>query len=40
MEPGHDRLPVPLSSLRNPEWLSNFSVGKLYANLDFGAPER
>ncbi|MEK6236837.1 MAG: ATP-binding protein [Planctomycetales bacterium] len=38
MEPDLEVLPVALDQHRNPEWLSHFSLGKLYGNLDFGAP--
>jgi predicted ATPase len=38
MEPGLEVLPVPLDQLKKPNWLAHFSLGDLYANLEFGAP--
>ena len=29
--------PIPLNDLRDPEWLSHFSLGDLYSKLEFGA---
>jgi predicted ATPase len=37
MDPGAECVPVPISKLRDPEWLAHFSLGDLYANGDFGA---
>lgn len=34
---GEEQQPVPLTQHRNPDWLAHFSIGSLYANLDFGA---
>ncbi|MFL5358569.1 AAA family ATPase [Archangium sp.] len=38
MEPSQETNPVPLSKVRDPEYLSHFSLGDLYAHLEFGAP--
>jgi predicted ATPase len=38
MEPSQQTNPVPLSKVRDPEYLSHFSLGDLYAHLEFGAP--
>ena len=38
-EPGHERFPVPLDELHDPEWLAHFALGDLYDRLEFGAPE-
>lgn len=38
MEPGYDVIPVPVTELRNPEWLGHFSLGNLYVHGEFGAP--
>jgi hypothetical protein len=38
MEPSQETNPVPLSQFRDPEYLSHFSLGDLYAHLEFGAP--
>jgi predicted ATPase len=38
MEPSQEINPVPLSKVRDPEYLSHFSLGDLYAHLEFGAP--
>ncbi|WP_158080002.1 AAA family ATPase [Archangium sp. Cb G35] len=38
MEPSQETNPVPLSKFRDPEYLSHFSLGDLYAHLEFGAP--
>jgi predicted ATPase len=38
MEPSQNANPVPLSQVRDPEYLSHFSLGDLYAHLEFGAP--
>jgi predicted ATPase len=38
MEQGQETNPVPLSEVRDPEYLSHFSLGDLYAHLEFGAP--
>jgi predicted ATPase len=38
MEQGQETNPVPLSKVRDPEYLSHFSLGDLYAHLEFGAP--
>ncbi len=40
MEPGRAVLPVPVSELFDRDWLSQFSLGGLYAGKDFGAPVR
>ena len=37
MDPGAEVLPVPISTIRDPEWLAHFSLGDLYANGEFGA---
>jgi hypothetical protein len=38
MEVDENECPVPLTRHRDPQWLSRFSLGMLFANLDFGAP--
>jgi predicted ATPase len=38
MERGQETNPVPLSQVRDPEYLSHFSLGDLYAHLDYGSP--
>ena len=38
MEPGAESVPVKLSDSHNPQWLAQFSLGKLYSSLEFGAP--
>jgi len=38
MERGQETNPVPLPKVRDPEYLAHFSLGDLYAHLDFGAP--
>ncbi|HEX5752554.1 MAG TPA: AAA family ATPase [Archangium sp.] len=38
MEPSQKTNPVPLNQFRDPEYLSHFSLGDLYAHLEFGAP--
>jgi predicted ATPase len=38
MEQSQETNPVPLSKVRDPEYLSHFSLGDLYAHLEFGAP--
>ena len=38
MEQSQTLNPVPLSKVRDPEYLSHFSLGDLYAHLEFGAP--
>ncbi|AKI99557.1 AAA family ATPase [Archangium gephyra] len=38
MEPSQETNPIPLSQFRDPEYLSHFSLGDLYAHLEFGAP--
>ena len=38
MEQSQESNPVPLSKVRDPEYLSHFSLGDLYAHLEFGAP--
>jgi predicted ATPase len=38
MQPGAEVAPLRLDQQRDLDWLSHFSIGKLYANLDFGAP--
>jgi hypothetical protein len=37
MDPAADTLPVRLTDLRNPDWLTHFSLGDLYEHLEFGA---
>ncbi|HZI04514.1 MAG TPA: AAA family ATPase, partial [Archangium sp.] len=39
MEQSQTLNPVPLSKVRDPEYLSHFSLGDLYAHLEFGAPK-
>ncbi|MEX2016556.1 MAG: AAA family ATPase [Candidatus Hydrogenedentales bacterium] len=39
MQPGAVVAPLRLDQQRDLDWLSHFSIGKLYANLDFGAPQ-
>jgi predicted ATPase len=36
MDPSAETVPVPISKLRDPEWLSHFSLGDLYASGEFG----
>ena len=36
MEPGQEQQPVPLDKLCDPEWLRQFSLGRLYTHGDFG----
>ena len=38
MEKGQSTNPVPLPKVRDPEYLSHFSLGDLYAHLEFGSP--
>lgn len=38
MESADRPLPIPLSELKDPEWLAHFSLGDLYAREEFGAP--
>ena len=38
IEPGADSQPTPVSQLRDPGYLAQFSLGDLYANEQFGAP--
>jgi predicted ATPase len=38
LEPGRERLPVPLDEARDPEWLAHFSLGDLYEREEFAAP--
>jgi predicted ATPase len=38
MEKGQPTNPVPLPKVRDPEYLSHFSLGDLYAHLEFGSP--
>jgi predicted ATPase len=38
MERGQATNPVPLPKVRDPEYLAHFSLGDLYAHLDFGSP--
>jgi predicted ATPase len=38
MEQAQETNPVPLSQVRDPEYLSHFSLGDLYTHLEFGAP--
>ena len=38
MERGQETNPVPLPKVRDPEYLAHFSLGDLYAHLDFGSP--
>ena len=37
MEHGQEMLPVPLTELRDKEWLAQFSLGRLYAHGEFGS---
>ncbi len=37
MDPAAGALPVRLTDLRNPDWLTHFSLGDLYEHLEFGA---
>ena len=39
MEHGQDKLPVPLTELRDREWLAQFSLGRLYAHGEFGSQQ-
>lgn len=38
MQPGEPSLPVALDKLFNQEWLQQFSLGRLYTSLEYGAP--
>ncbi len=38
MERGQETSPVTLPKVRDPEYLAHFSLGDLYAHLDFGSP--
>jgi len=38
MEHAEHSLPVPLTKLKDPEWLAHFSLGDLYAREEYGAP--
>lgn len=38
MEKGQPINPMPLPKVRDPEYLSHFSLGDLYAHLEFGSP--
>lgn len=38
MERGQETNPMPLPKVRDPEYLAHFSLGDLYAHLDFGSP--
>lgn len=38
MQTGELPLPIQLTRLLNSEWLQQFSLGRLYTSLDFGAP--
>ena len=38
MERGQETLPVALTELRDPVWLTSFTLGRRYERLDFGAP--
>lgn len=38
MEKGQPTNPVPLPKVRDPEYLAHFSLGDLYAHLEFGSP--
>lgn len=38
MQPGHEKLPVPLTDLKKRDWLKHFSLGDLYSHLEVGAP--
>ncbi|WP_240359234.1 AAA family ATPase [Pyxidicoccus trucidator] len=38
MEKGQPTNPMPLPRVRDPEYLSHFSLGDLYAHLEFGSP--
>ncbi|MGH7170703.1 MAG: AAA family ATPase, partial [Gemmataceae bacterium] len=39
MEHGQSNLPVPLTELRDREWLAQFSLGRLYAHGEFGSQQ-
>ena len=39
MEQGREKLPVPVTELYDPEWLAHFSLGRLYAQGDFGGQQ-
>jgi hypothetical protein len=39
MQPGEPSLPVAMDKLFNPEWLMQFSLGRLYTSLEYGAPQ-
>ena len=39
MEPGLQTVPIALDKHRNPAWLAHFSLGNLYLNQDYGAPD-
>ena len=40
MEPGHSQLPVAVSELHDPVWLTSFSLGQRYDRGDLAAPSR
>jgi predicted ATPase len=40
MDPGAEVRPVPVSTMRDPEWLAHFSLGDLYARGEFGSQAR
>jgi hypothetical protein len=37
MQPGEPVLPVRVDQHRDRDWLADFDLGELYANLEFGA---
>jgi predicted ATPase len=39
MQPGEPSLPVALDKLFNAGWLTQFSLGRLYTSLEYGAPK-
>jgi hypothetical protein len=39
MQPGEAMLPVALDRLFDKEWLMQFSLGRLYTGLEYGAPK-
>ena len=38
IQPGEERIPIPLDELKDPDWLANFALGSLYDRMVFGAP--
>lgn len=39
MQPGEPSLPVAIDKLFDPDWLMQFSLGRLYTSLEYGAPQ-